>query len=316
MTRLRTIALVLLSAAASASAQSTPVEAATEDAGAVRRLVAAGTPQLAEDAGRRLIGQDTEDPLPWAVVGAVLLDRRPVEAIPYVARAGDLNDREPFVMRTAARLLAFVDVRRPKISDRGRTQLSTLRHNMKGQPLFDEAYTGAAASYRAEQEAERRAADPPPPQVVVVASEAASPPPPAPQAIVVHIHEPDPPEPSPIVYVQQAPRAYPGGSWGWTRLDPVVRQPLHRGRVGPPRHVSPGGPLFGAAAFQFGAAQPPVPPALVSPRAAGTLAAPALPMIQPRPRAVSIPPFPRLGAVPPPPAPPTHPRRTPKTGGR
>jgi hypothetical protein len=129
--------------------QVTPSQPAPAGAGSPEEVVVvaavkAGKPGEAEAAARSLVAQDSKLPAAWAVVASASLQRGViVEAVRQAARAGELNDRDPFVQKIAGAVVGTYDALKPSVPDRTIAQINTLRHNMKGEAPFDEAYAEA-----------------------------------------------------------------------------------------------------------------------------------------------------------------------------
>lgn len=145
-------AIISMAGTAGAFGQSSPpaTPAPQPDIAEVHRLVEAGTSQAAEAKARALVDSDTKDPIAWAVVASANADRgQVIDALSQAARAGELNDRDPFVQRVSGDIIGRVDGARLVIPDRTKAQINTLRHNMKGEAPFDEAYRAARTSTEA-----------------------------------------------------------------------------------------------------------------------------------------------------------------------
>ena len=158
-----------MSAALSGHAQ-TPVPAQSGHAtqpgdaeAAIKIAVERGDAKSVDAQARALVDRDTHSAQAWAVVAMVSNEQgRLLEAIGQAFRAGELDDRDPFVQRAAGGVVGAYDGTKPRVPDRAVAQMNTLRHNMKGQAPYDEAYRAAkddaAKQLAAAQAAAARAA--------------------------------------------------------------------------------------------------------------------------------------------------------------
>ncbi|HSZ58276.1 MAG TPA: hypothetical protein VK797_21605 [Tepidisphaeraceae bacterium] len=116
----------------------------------VKRLVTLGVPELAEVQSRDLVQNVPDDGLAWAVVAFMDARRKNMPASLYdiviaVRRAAD----DPFVLRTAAQILAYYEVYGdPNKMEAGlRESVAQARIALSAKPAFAQAYREAKRAY-------------------------------------------------------------------------------------------------------------------------------------------------------------------------
>ena len=109
----------------------------------LRRMLDFGVPELAGAAAGRLIELDPDDGLARGVAGYIYARQgRPGEALGQLLAAADQLPEEPFILRTAANLIAWFDATAEgteAISDL-RADVEELRRRFSGKPDYDVVY--------------------------------------------------------------------------------------------------------------------------------------------------------------------------------
>ncbi|WP_428939802.1 hypothetical protein [Fontivita pretiosa] len=141
----------------------------------VARMVELGFPDLAEAQAASIIRQTSRDGLAWAVLAFANARRGQLQpAIIHIARATDATPNHPFVMRTAAQIVAWYDAlndehKRP-IADAAH-QVADIRSSLGSRATFVHAYDEAARAIQAAQTAASTTQPPhTPPPVVLLGS--------------------------------------------------------------------------------------------------------------------------------------------------
>jgi hypothetical protein len=116
----------------------------------VRRMVDFGLPEMADSQAQALVKRHSTDGLPWAVSAYMMAKRQDTPAaLTQIAYAASIAGKEPFVIRTAAQILAWYDLRidKAKIPAEAQTAALTTRTLLSDKPEYQQAYTRAAQAY-------------------------------------------------------------------------------------------------------------------------------------------------------------------------
>lgn len=128
----------------------------------LRKVVDLDAPKLGENAARHVLSVDPGDGLARAVLAdSEARQGAMVDALTDISLAARRAPNEPFVQRTAAHLLAWIDnhLQPPKLPSSVQTSLQNARASLENAPAYVAAYKDATNYIRDEQQRATRTAE-------------------------------------------------------------------------------------------------------------------------------------------------------------